>query len=98
MTRIARRLIAVLLPRDVRDAVLAELDAEYARVIRPSRGSARAAAWYWRQVAGSIRPALAMHRRRQGRWLLDAVQDLRFAVRLLSRQKAFSAAVVTTLA
>jgi putative ABC transport system permease protein len=98
MTRLARSVLAAILPTDVRDAMLADLDAEYARVVRPSRGRVRATAWYWRQVAGSIVPALAMRRRRRARLVAEAFQDLRFAIRLLSRQKAFSLAVVATLA
>ena len=97
MIRFARWLLAMLLPPDARQAVLTELDAEYARDIRPSRGRLSAAAWYWRQIAGSIGPALRMRARRVARLASDAVQDLRFAVRLLSRQKAFTAAAVATL-
>jgi putative ABC transport system permease protein len=110
MVRAARLLLYVLLPADIRDDVVAELDAEYARAIRPSRASWRAAAWYWRQAAGSIGPALAMRRRRRTvyrghdmhtivtRWSVEAWQDLKFAVRLLQRQKMFTAAAVATLA
>jgi putative ABC transport system permease protein len=106
MIRLARRLLACALPADVRAAMLAELDAEYARSIRPSRSAPRAAAWYWMQVAGSIAPALAMRRRRllrdaamnPGRWLSEAAQDGRFGARLLARQKGFTAAAVSTLA
>jgi predicted permease len=98
MTRLPRFVLRCLLPRDVRDAMLAELDAEYASVVRPSCGTLRAAAWYWTQVFGSIAPALAMRQRRHGRWLADAAQDTRFAVRLLARQKTFSGAVIATLA
>jgi putative ABC transport system permease protein len=110
MVRAARRLLYALLPADIRDDVVAELDAEYARAIRPSRTSWRAAAWYWRQAVGSIGPALAMRRRRRHahrgdpmhtivtRWSLEAAQDLKFAMRLLARQKLFTAAVVATLA
>jgi putative ABC transport system permease protein len=98
MITLARWLLAVLLPPDVRQAVLTELDAEYARDVRPSRGRLSAAAWYWRQSAGSIGPALRMRGRRMARVAADAIQDLRFAVRLLSRQKAFTAAAVATLA
>jgi putative ABC transport system permease protein len=110
MVRAARRLLYMLLPADNRDDVVAELDAEYARAILPSRSSWRAVAWYWRQAAGSIGPALAMRRRRRNvyrgdamqtmvtRWSAEAWQDLKFAVRLLRRQKMFTAAAVATLA
>jgi MacB-like periplasmic core domain len=106
---LARRLLSALLPPDVRAAVLTELDAEYGRVIRPARGGLRAAAWYWRQVAGSIGPAVSMRRRRRAcdraslmaivmRALAEAGQDARFAGRLLVRQKGFTAAAIATLA
>ena len=100
MIALARWILAALLPADVRDAVLTDLDAEYARAIRPSRGRLRAAAWYWRQGAGSIGPALAMRAPPAccGSCGGRAGQDLRFAARLLLRQKAFTAAVVATLA
>jgi putative ABC transport system permease protein len=110
MVRAARRLLYMLLPADIRDDVVAELDAEYARAILPSRSSWQAVAWYWRQAAGSIGPALAMRRRRRNvyrgdvmhkivaRWSAEAWQDLTFALRLFARQKMFAAAVVATLA
>jgi putative ABC transport system permease protein len=98
MIVIPRLVLYCLLPRDVRRAILAELDAEYAGRIRPSRGPARAAAWYWRQAIGSTAPALGMRVRRLARLAADARQDLRYASRLLARQKAFTAAAVATLA
>ena len=110
MTRLARWILSRVLPADVRPAILADLDAEYARAIRPSRSFVASRIWYWRQAAGSIGPALSMRRRRRRaqdggsmrvhviRRVVEAGQDARFAVRLLLRQKAFSAAVVATLA
>jgi putative ABC transport system permease protein len=77
--------------------VLAELDAEHA-AIRTACGARPASVWYWRQVLGSIPAAGAMRRRRLARLVADAGQDARFGVRLFARQKAFSAAVVMTLA
>ena len=98
MIALARWLLSVLLPADARAAVLTELDAEYTRTIRPSRGAARAAAWYWRQSAGSIGPALRMRGRRLLRLAAEAGQDLRFGARILARQKTFTLAAVATLA
>ena len=98
MIGLARWLLGAVLPADVRSAVLTELDAEYARAIRPARGAAAAAAWYWRQSAGSIVPALGMRARRLLRMAGEAGRDIRFAARLCLRQKAFTAAVVATLA
>jgi putative ABC transport system permease protein len=98
MIALARWLLSVVLPADARAAVLTELDAEYARTIRPSRGSARAAAWYWRQSAGSIGPAIGMRARRLLRLSAEAGQDLRFGARMVARQKTFTVAAVATLA
>jgi hypothetical protein len=60
-----RRLVQWLLPADVRDAVLADLDTEYLTSIQPARDDLSARWWYWRQLVGSIGPALAMRRRRR---------------------------------
>ena len=98
MIAIPRLVLFFLLPRDVRRGIVAELDAEYAARIVSSRGRAGAAAWYWRQALGSLAPALAMRGRRAARLITDARQDLRYAARLLVRQKAFTAAAVGTLA
>ena len=105
VTRLARWMLSRALPPDVRDAILADLDAEDVRAIRPVRRRPAAWIWYWRQAAGSIGPAFAMRRRRrtqEGRSMgahamqriAEAGQDARFALRLLLRQQAFTAAVV----
>ena len=62
--RLARALLAALLPSDERHAILRELDAEFAEHVRPERGARAGRAWYWRQVFGSVRPVIAMRRRR----------------------------------
>jgi predicted permease len=104
-----RWLVHWLMPTDVRDAVLADLDAEYLTSIRPARGQLAARWWYWRQLAGSVAPALAMRRRRRmhsGKSMrnslhhmwAEARQDLRFAGRMLARNRTFSAAAIGTFA
>jgi putative ABC transport system permease protein len=98
MIALARWLLRRMLPRDVCDDVVANLDAEFRRVVAPARTHAGAAAWYWRQVLGSFAPAVRMRLRRAGRTAADAAQDMRFGLRLLARHKAFSAAAVLTLA
>lgn len=97
MIALARWLLRRMLPRDVRHDVLADLDAEFAGV-RPVRSRAAAAAWYWRQVLGSLGPALAMRVRRAGRLARDAGQDARIGLRLLARNKTYTVAAVLTLA
>ena len=108
--RLARAILSRLLPPDACGPVLRDLDEEYSRFVRPSRGGVRAHFWYWRQVAGSIGPARAMRRRRvavvapagQRRGvslvLEQASQDLRIAARSLRQRRAFTAAAVVTLA
>jgi hypothetical protein len=87
MIALARWLLRRMLPRDVRHDVLADLDAEFAGV-RPVRSRAAAAAWYWRQVLGSLGPALAMRVRRAGRLARDAGQDARIGLRRARRCRA----------
>ena len=98
MNAIARWLLRRMLPSDVRLDVIADLDAEFARRIRPARSHGRAAAWYWRQVLGSLGPAMTMRLRRTGRIAADAGRDARIGLRLLSRQKTFTVTAVLTLA
>ncbi len=110
LPRLARTVLSRLLPFDAREAVLRDLDEEYARFVRPSRRAVGAHFWYWRQVAGSIGPARAMRKRRSAGLIADhqrrglslllehARQDLRIAGRGLCKRKAFTAAAVITLA
>ena len=93
---IARWILAIALPADVRDAAIAELDAEYAHL--RSSGPSTASAWYCRQVLASLVPALGMRRRRCVRWTVDLLRDARFAARALRRAKAFTLATAATLA
>ena len=98
MITIARWLLRRLLPSDVRHDVLADLDAELAQAIVPTRTRSQAARWYWGHVIGSVGPALRMRLRRVARLADDAVSDARFAIRFLLRAKGFSLATVLTLA
>jgi len=94
--RLARFLLALLIPPDERRAILSDLDEEYVRHIRPVRGVLRARAWYWRQVIGSIPHAIEMRRRRSG--LSDRLSlDVVLALRSLRRRPATTAAAVLTL-
>ena len=68
--RLARAILRLALPEHQRDNVVGDLDAEYAHHVRPARTAIGARAGYWRQVLGSLGPAMAMrHRRRR----LDAL-------------------------
>jgi predicted permease len=105
--RLPRLLLAWLLPARVREALLRDLDEEFARHVLPGRGRFRARVWYWRQALGSIAPALRL--RRQSRaWsvagtsgtgrLDDLARDVRIGARRLRREPAFAAAVILTVA
>ena len=107
IVRVARSLLARVLPGDIRAAVLADLDAEYATIVVPAHGRLAGALWYLSQVMRSLGPALAMRRRRaarqqspmrRGGWLADAVRDAVFSLRLMTAHRAFTAAAIATLA
>ncbi len=51
--RLARWILAAFLPRCVREAAIGDLEEGYA-------GGSRTRLWYWRQVGGSILPAIQM--------------------------------------
>ena len=95
--RLARALLAVLLPADERRAVLRDLDAEFAKYVEPASGVRAGRAWYRRQVCGSIPPALAMRGRRLLA-LIPNVRDVVFAVRALRRRPTLTLTAVLTLA
>jgi hypothetical protein len=98
-----RALLALILPGHVRDALLADLDEEYRRHVRPSTTAVRARVWYWRQALGSVPAALRMRGRRRGEarsagWFEGLVFDVRYGARFLARRPGFAAAAVATLA
>jgi len=101
--RSARTLLASLLPRRVRDAVLDDLDRRFLAHGRSRR-------WYWAQVFRAVRPALAYrtqttHRdtsrdalpRKKKRPMESFLQDLRYGFRTIRRNPGFAAVVVLTL-
>ena len=96
MIPLARWLLRWMLPRDARDAVIAELEAEHEKRSR-ARG-VNSSSWYWRQVIGSLPAAMAMRLRRAARLAGDAGRDARVAIRLLLRARGFTIAAVLTLA
>jgi putative ABC transport system permease protein len=110
--RLGRGCLSLILPPDSREHVLADLDEEFDRHIAPDRSPFAASAWYWRQLAGSVRPALAMRRRRRAglrargtagqshvRVLAQqTAQDIGFALRFFRQRPGFAAAAVATFA
>lgn len=103
--RIARRLLAALLPERNRWAVVDELDAEW-RLVRARAGSAWAGWWYWRQVLTSVPAAWQMRRRDRTRVrdLASALRfgaiaaDARLAARSVMARPGFAAAAILTTA
>jgi putative ABC transport system permease protein len=106
MIALGRWLLRRALPSDARDAVVRDLDEEYATHIVQSRGRLASIGWYYRQVAGSLVPALIMRRRRRrgsalierAVWWDGVVQDVRFALRIAGHEKSFATAVILTFA
>jgi predicted permease len=98
MIALARWVLRRMLPLDVRDEVLADLDAEFAHTVMPAHTRGRAARWYWRHVIGSVAPAIRMRLRRAARLAGETATDARLAIRFLLRAKGFSLAAVLTLA
>lgn len=101
--RLAEWILACVLPRSVRDALLADLAAAAAN---PRRRSPRL--WYWRQTLSALWPPtlIALHLDARGRAAstIDAGAfasvgaDLRFTARRLRRRPLLAVAVVALLA
>lgn len=95
--RWARALLDLCLLRDDAGSITGDLDEEYARFVRPTKGRWRADAWYWRQTLMTI-PRLLARRlpRSEGGGALAA--DTILALKLLRRRPRYVVATVGTLA
>ena len=105
--RVARFLLERLIPRPLREDMLADL-AEGYQVRVSSYGVWRAWRWYWRQLFSpdwwqlhrELEPLLESSRRRTylGDLMSSIAQDIRYAIRSFLRTPGFTAVVVLTLA
>jgi putative ABC transport system permease protein len=105
--RLAERLLSLTVRSADREAMLGDLAEEYAAHVAPGRGSARAALWYWRQVARSVVPNMVSRLRATHAQpdtepegdgsMMTIVQDLRYAVRTMRRNAAFATLAIITL-
>ena len=103
--RIARRILELALPQRVRAGVLGDLDEEYHERMLPRRGARAARRWYRRQVLQSLPHALRFARS-TGNTLLSQgdgfmvtfLRDLKYAGRMMVRNRTFSLIAVLTLA
>ena len=102
--RLAERALERLLPAEIREAFLGDLDEEFrARCAAGARAGA-ARLWYWRETLAApiaiarMRSAHDPHRTPGDGPMTNLWNDLRFAVRMLARQPGFTAVVAITLA
>lgn len=112
--RLATRLLRHILPRDLRDDVLGDLEAEYKTRRKHGVSATLAAARYWMHTAQCtgwcLRHRLARHRKSSsrahrrsrmnsiGETMHTLRQDLRFALRMLGRNPLFAAGTIATIA
>jgi putative ABC transport system permease protein len=103
--RLARWLLARVLPHGNREFMLGDLDEEFAARVQQPEGLRGARQWYWRQVRTSLMQRQAPkrfpweHSKNREAGMLDTVrQDVTYAMRNLRRQPAFTTVVVLTLA
>jgi putative ABC transport system permease protein len=107
--RIWAGLLEWLLEETDAEAILGDLEEEYRETVVPRRGRRAARRWYRRMALDSLRARVGRGRARRlrpqaprspnpGRPMESLLQDARFSARTLWRRKAFSGAVVATLA
>ncbi|HXD24061.1 MAG TPA: ABC transporter permease, partial [Gemmatimonadaceae bacterium] len=95
----------IALPKSERDAFLGDLEESFRTEILPRRGIAAARRWYWAQalraplfLRGRESPCRTAPTPHGDGHMLNTINDLRFAVRLLARKPGFTALALLTLA
>jgi putative ABC transport system permease protein len=102
--RLAIWLLTRLLPDEIHEALLGDLEEEYRTRILPARGRHAARRWFWRQTFAALPLARLPRPRpitstRTGDSLVRAfASELRFAARRLARAPGFVAVAALTLA
>jgi len=102
---VAAWILSRALPESERDAFLGDLEESFRMDILPHRGPAAARRWYWAQAlraplflrgsGHSPRTPLTAH---GDGHMLNTINDLRFALRLLARNPGFTSLALLTLA
>ena len=91
-----------MLPTEIREALLGDLDEAFHEHVVPARGVARARRWYWGQALRSPvrigRPPHSRSTASRGEAMTHLASDVTFGLRLLRRKPAFSLLVTLTLA
>ena len=107
---IARWVVRLCAPSDVRDGVLGDLEEGFERLAESRRGSHAARRWYWKQAIGSARflyqyprrlrrtPSTAVASGHGGASVFGLLLELRLAVRALARRPVYAVLVTGTLA